>query len=225
MDQRICSKYVWEDINLFLQSYSVSNTKIHCTTDVINHIIFAFTILIIIGLIGSYLLCTINVLILFMIIAFIHMLYWITNYNNTPPLKETFEVNVPVDKTTVLENVIGQKVTFPNSKNPFMNVLVDEIKYNPKRPQAISIMDPLVTIGLDDFFRTQFVNDPTDVFGKTQSQRQFYTNPSTTVPNDQGSYQDWLYKIPGKTCKEGGREACSASTGSSGGLIPWLSDN
>jgi hypothetical protein len=29
-----------------------------------------------------------------------------------------------------------------------------------------------------------------------------------------------LYKIPGKTCKEGGREACLAGT--DGGPIPWL---
>jgi len=155
------------------------------------------------------------------------MIYWIVQYNNQLPVnvEEPFEPSVPVDKTNVLEHVIGQKVTYPNSHNPFMNVLVDEIKYNPHKPQAASIMDPLVTIGLDDFFRTQFVNDPTDVFGKTQSQRQFYTNPSTTVPNDQGSYQDWLYKIPGKTCKEGGREACSASSGTAGAAIPWLTSN
>ena len=107
-----------------------------------------------------------------------------------------------------------------------MNVLVDEIKYNPNRPQAASIMDPLVTVSLDDFFRTQFVNDPTDVFGRSQSQRQFYTTPSTSVPNDQDSYQNWLYRIPGKTCKEGGREACSMQSGTAGAVIPWLtSDN
>jgi hypothetical protein len=29
-----------------------------------------------------------------------------------------------------------------------------------------------------------------------------------------------LYKIPGKTCKEGGREACVGGT--EGGALPWL---
>ena len=57
-------------------------------------------------------------------------------------------------------------------------------------------------------------------FGKNQNQRQYVTQPSTTVPNDQGSFANWLYKIPGKTCKEGGREACLSGTDS--GLIPWL---
>ena len=72
---------------------------------------------------------------------------------------------------------------------------------------------------LDDYFRVHWFSDPTDVFGKNQNQRQFITQPSTTVPNDQGSFANWLYKIPGKTCKEGGY--CLAGT--DGGLMPWLS--
>ncbi|NBO09618.1 MAG: hypothetical protein EBV30_09835, partial [Actinobacteria bacterium] len=75
-------------------------------------------------------------------------------------------------------------------------------------------------IALDDLFRVQWYSDPTDVFGKSQSQRQFVTQPSTTVPNDQKSYQEWLYKIPGKTCKEGNAQACLHN--SSGSPIPWL---
>jgi hypothetical protein len=110
--------------------------------------------------------------------------------------------------------------TMPSNRNPFMNVLIDEIKYNPGRGTAIPVTDPLTKIKLDDFFRTDFASDPTDVFGKTQSQRQFITMPSTSIPNDQDSYQNWLYKIPGKTCKEGGREACMPGT--DGGALPWL---
>lgn len=104
-------------------------------------------------------------------------------------------------------DIIGA-VTKPTARNPFMNVLVDEIKYNPRRATADDVSDPLVKTQLDDFFRVQWNSDPTDVFGRAQSQRQFYTMPSTSIPNDQESYQNWLYKIPGKTCKEGGREAC-----------------
>lgn len=110
--------------------------------------------------------------------------------------------------------------TPPSARNLFMNVLLDEIKYNPGRPEAAPINNPTVKQTIDDYFRVQWFSDPTDVFGKNQSQRQFITQPSTTVPNDQGSFADWLYKIPGKTCKEGGRDACLA--GSDGGSIPWL---
>jgi len=104
--------------------------------------------------------------------------------------------------------------------NPFNNVLVNEIKYAPTRPAAPDITTTGAKIALDDFFRVQWYSDPTDVFGKSQSQRQFVSQPSTTIPNDQGSFQDWLYKIPGKTCKEGNAAACYGGT--NGAPIPWL---
>jgi len=151
-----------------------------------------------------------------------------TKMNLTKDTNEQFQINLPVDNlnpTPVLEEVIGDTVTTPSSKNPFMNVLIDEIKYNPTRAAAQSVFDPSVSVSLDQFFKTSFTSDPTDVFGRSQSQRQFYVTPSTTVPNDVDSYQNWLYKIPGKTCKEGGREACSMSSGSAGSQIPWLGEN
>jgi hypothetical protein len=111
--------------------------------------------------------------------------------------------------------------TRPSSRgaNPFDNVLISDYKYAPKRPAASLNPDGSE---LDSFFRVNWYNDPTDVFGKTQSQRMFVTQPSTTIPNDQDSYQNWLYKIPGKTCKEGNPKACYGGT--NGGILPWLND-
>ncbi len=113
--------------------------------------------------------------------------------------------------------------TPPTSRNLFMNILNDEMKFNPERPPAAPIDHPIVKQTIDDYFRVQWFSDPTDVFGKNQNQRQFITQPSTTVPNDQGAFANWLYKIPGKTCKEGGREACLSGTDS--GTIPWLNQS
>ena len=118
------------------------------------------------------------------------------------------------------DNAAPYKETLPTARNPFMNVLVDEYKYNPQRPAAANISSPAVNDALDAFFRVQWSSDPTDVFGRTQSQRQFVAMPSTSIPNDASSFQNWLYRIPGKTCKEGGREACLPGT--DGGPIPWL---
>ena len=112
--------------------------------------------------------------------------------------------------------------TPPTSRNPFMNILLDEIKYNPTRPPGAPVTDPSVKQTFDDFFRVQWFSDPTDVFGKNQSQRQFVTQPSTSVPNDRESYQNWLYKIPGKTCKEGGRYCLAATDGSP---VTWLNQD
>lgn len=110
--------------------------------------------------------------------------------------------------------------TFPTLKNPFMNVLNDEITYNPERAAAAPIDAPLVKQSLDDYFRTNFYNDPTDVFGKQQDQRQYYTVPSTSIPNDRASYQNWLYNIYPRNCKSGNKEACYAGT--DGGPITSL---
>ena len=161
------------------------------------------------------------------VIILLFVVYYITTNNIKMVEKEVEKVETFQNITNatqvpdgVLEEVIGSNVTYPNAKNPFMNVLVDEIKYNPTKAPAASVLDPSVQVTLDDFFRTQFVNDPTDVFGKTQSQRQFYTTPSTTVPNDQDSYQNWLYRIPGKTCKEGG----FCLPGTDGATVSYLSD-
>jgi hypothetical protein len=98
------------------------------------------------------------------------------------------------------------------------------LKYSPDGLRANGLRADVTSteskIAMDDLFRVQWYSDPTDVFGKSQSQRQFVTQPSTTVPNDQKSYQEWLYKIPGKTCKEGNAEACMYNR--SGSPIPWL---
>ena len=102
--------------------------------------------------------------------------------------------------------------TYPTLKNPYMNVLNDEKTYNPTRAAAAPIDAPMVKQSLDDYFRTNFYNDPTDVFGKQQDQRQFYTVPSTTIPNDRESLQNWLYNISPKNCKAGGKSACYAGT-------------
>ena len=102
-------------------------------------------------------------------------------------------------------------------KNPFKNVMPPDILDTPG-VFAVSAYDD--NMKLDDFFRTSWFSDPNDVFGKTQSQRQFYTMPSTSVPNDRESYTSWLYGNPSKTCKEGDKKSCVATTG--GDKLTWL---
>jgi hypothetical protein len=135
------------------------------------------------------------------------------------------ETTAPVTDAATLNgqyvpDVIGlQGRTNPSAANPFMNVLISEISSDPKRSPAASVREPRVQSELDTYFDTMFYADPGDAFGHTQSQRQFVTMPSTTIPNDQGSYQDWLYRTPGQSCKEGNLAACNFDTGDA--AIPW----
>ena len=129
-------------------------------------------------------------------------------YPETQILKEAFN------------NKDHTKFEKPKQSNPFMNVLIPEIKYDPERPEAASVDDPTVKQQLDDMFRTNFFNDPTDVFGKSQDQRQFITMPSTSIPNDRESFMKWCYNITPQNCKSGGREGCLPGT--DGGPITSL---
>lgn len=122
---------------------------------------------------------------------------------------QSTDISKPATFEFVTEGFDTQEV-LPTSRNPFMNVLADE--FGADRKPAAKVDNPTVKQTFDDYFRVQWFSDPTDVYGKNQGQRQFITQPSTSVPNDRKSFQDWLYKIPGKTCKEGGRALCKPGT-------------
>jgi hypothetical protein len=111
--------------------------------------------------------------------------------------------------------------TQPTAANPFMNVLLTEISDSPHRSPAADVQGIKVKSELDSYFDTMFAGNPGDVFGRTQSQRQWVTMPSTTIPNDRAAFADWLYRIPGKTCKEGNQEACTYFTTADD--YPWRS--
>lgn len=135
-----------------------------------------------------------------------------------PETVPPFQLQPIVEEAT--EGFANMDETLPAPANPFMNVLIPEIKYNPERPEAAPVDDPLVKQQLDDMFRTNFFNDPTDVFGRSQDQRQFITMPSTSIPNDRESFMKWCYNIVPQNCKSGGREGCLPGT--DGGPITSL---
>lgn len=91
--------------------------------------------------------------------------------------------------------------TPPSQNNPFMNVLMSEWTDNPNRPPACNYNG--VKDDMENHFSYNLYRDIDDLFDKNNSQRQFYTNPITTIPNDQGSFARWLYEVP-STCKEDG---------------------
>lgn len=119
---------------------------------------------------------------------------------------------------TYVSDIIGQtQFTTPTAANPFMNVLMTEYTDNPSRAPAAAVAS--VRSELDAYFDTMFANDPGDTYNRSQSQRQWVTMPATTIPNDQESFQNWLYRVPGQTCKEGNVDVCNFNTGAE--QLPW----
>lgn len=102
----------------------------------------------------------------------------------------------------------GKTEVPPVEGNPFGNLTFVDILENPDRGPASDITDPDIKKQVDVHFNKYLYNDVTDVFGKVNSQRQFYTMPVTETINDRESFQNWLYGDGainsgyGKTCKE-----------------------
>jgi len=225
-DSKLCDPYVWESPLVLFQTNILFNTSTVCLSEHVNHV---FLLVVLLGLVGYVSLVHFKRKLPFYVslgvAAFLATpsftaIYNIKNTKTLASVDEGFKSAPEPNVDCIGSGFKPAKVTYPTARNPFMNVLADEIKYNPGRPSAASVQDPNVQTSLDDFFRTEFARDPTDVFGRSQSQREFITMPSTSIPNDVESYQNWLYKIPGKTCKEGGAEACLPGT--DGGVLPWM---
>ena len=226
MSKILCDPYIWENPAILFETPLFPSEYSRCMSDRLNQILYVAFVFGIMGFATAWKLNSNVPIILAAVLGLIVTSKSIYTILQIMKHREGFKSS---DTPSPSVDVIGLKnrgiesapvETVPTPRNPFMNVLVDELKYNPTRPVAASVLDPEVRVTLDEFFRTEFYSDPTDVFGKTQGQRQFITMPSTSIPNDVDSYQNWLYKIPGKSCKEGGREACLPGT--DGAAIPWL---
>jgi hypothetical protein len=96
----------------------------------------------------------------------------------------------------------------PKPLNPFMNILMNEYVENPEKPRACDVSKDSIKSKMKTYFSNDLYENIDDVFNKNSSYRQFYTTPSTTIPNDQESFAKWLYYNEDKTCKEGNMSNC-----------------
>ena len=105
----------------------------------------------------------------------------------------------------------GENIVFPTKNNPFMNIQMTDYEDNPHRESAIKINDTLeLRDNIKQNFNNKLYRNVGDIFERENSQRQFYTTPITTIPNDQTKFAEWLYKTP-PTCKEGNGYQCVAN--------------
>jgi len=115
-------------------------------------------------------------------------------------------------------NDLDSECRIPSKDNPFMNPGLDD--YSSDKNTQLKSCPSYNNIGVqkrvDELFQADLYRDVTDIFGKNNSQRQFYTVPGNQVPNDQGSFAQWLYGTP-ETCKEGNSIACLSANGRPGG--------
>ena len=115
-------------------------------------------------------------------------------------------------------NDLETECRIPNKDNPFMNPTLSD--YGSDKPPLPKSCPSYNNVGVqrrvEELFNEDLYRDVNDIFGKNNSQRQFYTVPGNQIPNDQHSFANWLYGTP-STCKEGNGIACLSDMGTTGG--------
>ena len=94
----------------------------------------------------------------------------------------------------------NQPSCIPSTRNnPFGNVMQNEYVDNPTRPPACDYEENKEEV--EKNWSYNLYKDIDDaVWERNNSQRQWHTMPWTTIPNDQASFANWLYRT-GPPCK------------------------
>lgn len=117
-------------------------------------------------------------------------------------------------------NDLNTECRIPTKDNPFMNPNLSDYGSPASPPKACPSYNNVgIQRRVQELYNEDLYRDVNDVFGKNTGDRQFYTVPGNQVPNDQGSFAQWLYGTP-KTCKEGNSIACLSANGQPGGAGP-----
>lgn len=126
------------------------------------------------------------------LIIIIYYYYWRSNI-----LKEKFNNDIDGEIDNVKTNICQPSTI----NNPFMNVSLADLMDKPNRPKACNNDDDDINDEISNNYQKSIIQDSDDAYDRKHSQRSFYTMPSTTVPNDQTAFANWLYASPA-TCKE-----------------------
>lgn len=125
-------------------------------------------------------------------------------YKNHKKTSDTISNFLKAQDVDVIDSSVCKRTTIDN---PFMNPTVDEYGTKTDYNKACPITNEKIYNKINDNFTERMFQDCGDIYGKTASQRQFYTVPNTSIPNDQDGFAKWLYSTP-PTCKEGNGFAC-----------------
>jgi hypothetical protein len=165
-------------------------------------------------------LITLNIGLIFVCIitlGVIAILYHVQSNKSKDNEKEKDKVSPPKIKenftNSILYNEVKDDFTNPKQNNPMMNVLVPEVIYNPTRNEAApafnaevekkinnNTKDYVVDTTFSDesskqkeYIKRKLFSDLGDSYMFDHSMRNFYTNPNTTIPNDQEGFANFCF--------------------------------
>jgi hypothetical protein len=137
----------------------------------------------------------------YILFIFIIMLISILIYNYQMDKNKMIEKYLNDNDLDIINN---EKCVKPTQDNPFMNPSL--IGYNNKY-DSCSIENQKIKENIDYYFNSNVFRETDDLYDKSLLDRQFYTVPSTTIPNNREKLTSWLYER-GPSCKENNGEQC-----------------
>jgi len=171
----------------------------------------------------------INIIFTGLITLAIFVILYKTQYNLNSDSSSSAGANAPKKEGFVnsqMYNMLKPHLTTPTIQNPMMNVLLPEISYNPTRDEAAPAYNPEVEKDINkstegyvvlDFeprnmteaekLQKKLFADLGDKYEFDDSMRTFYTNPNTTIPNDQKGFAEFCFGDM-ISCKQGNEMAC-----------------
>ena len=184
----------------------------------------------------------INIIFTGFITLAIFVILYNTQYNLNTSSNSSGGANANTSKkegfvNSQMYNMLKPHLTTPTIQNPMMNVLLPEISYNPTRDEAAPAYNPEVEKEINhstegyvvlDFeprnmteaekLRKKLFADLGDKYEFDDSMRMFYTNPNTTIPNDQKGFAEFCFGDM-ISCKQGNEMACQRFNPRLGGVI------
>ena len=109
--------------------------------------------------------------------------------------------------TNDIDIIDNKKCYKPSIHNPFMNPNITHIHENSDKLKNCPIDNSQVNDAMKKYFYTNIFREADDIYDKNLLERQFYTVPSTSIPNEREKLADWLYNR-GTSCKENNGEQC-----------------
>ena len=117
------------------------------------------------------------------------------------------------------KNIMRDTFTLPTRKNPLMNVMMDDYKYNNKRKTAAPSYNKSVEKNINTTSKYPLLSNPLtnnnklfrdlgDNLNFEHTMRNFHTMPNTKIPNDQRRFAEFCYGNMA-SCKDGDDISCT----------------
>ena len=156
--------------------------------------------IIFVGLICTLLFNDMRYILFIIIIMIVSILIINYQYDKNKKIEKYLDLND-------LDIVDNKKCIKPTENNPFMNPNILTTKKGNQEYAACSIHNKNINKNINKYFYEKIFRNADDIYDKSALDRQFYTVPSTTIPNNRERLGDWLYNR-GPSCKEGNGSKC-----------------